>query len=90
MNLSKTVEAILGRPVTLEEAKDFANDQFGMLSAHLRQRPKSYYPALSEARRDLREKWNEINKKTPTDWEEFVLDAEAKAHRAALAAIGQN
>ncbi len=36
MTLQQTVEDILGRPVTLEEAKDFANDNFGLLSLYLR------------------------------------------------------
>jgi hypothetical protein len=36
MNLQKTVSKILNREVSLEEAKQFANDQFGTLAAYLR------------------------------------------------------
>lgn len=36
MTLQQTVSKILGRNVSLEEAKDFAANQFGVLSAFLR------------------------------------------------------
>jgi len=36
MDLQKTVSAILKRDVSIEEAKEFASNQFGVLSAYLR------------------------------------------------------
>jgi hypothetical protein len=36
MNLQQTVSKILGKEVTTEEAKQFANDQFGILATYLR------------------------------------------------------
>jgi len=36
MNLQETVSKILGKQVTVEQAKDFANDQFGVLCAYLK------------------------------------------------------
>ena len=37
MNLQDTVSKILKKEVTLEEAKDFANNQFGVLSTFLKE-----------------------------------------------------
>ena len=37
MNLQDTVTKILKRKVSLEEAKEFANNQFGVLAAYLRE-----------------------------------------------------
>lgn len=36
MNLQQTVSKILGKQVSLEEAKEFANNQFGVLAAYLK------------------------------------------------------
>lgn len=36
MNLQQTVSNILGKQVSLEEAKEFANNQFGVLAAYLK------------------------------------------------------
>jgi hypothetical protein len=36
MNLQQTVSEILGREVSLEVAKDFAHEQFGLLSTYLK------------------------------------------------------
>jgi len=41
MNLQETVSKILGREVSTEEAKDFALNQFGVLTSYLR-KPKEY------------------------------------------------
>jgi len=38
MDLVKTVSKILGKKVTEEEAKDFANNQFGVLTTWLREK----------------------------------------------------
>jgi len=84
MNLQKTFEAMLGRPVTIEEARELADTQFGTLSAYLRQTYRAYYPEFSERRANLRAEWNELNKKTPTDWEDYLLEAEKNAHVEAL------
>ncbi len=42
MNLTQTVSKILNREVTEEEAKTFALEQFGTLSAYLRQLDVDY------------------------------------------------
>lgn len=42
MNLQQTVSEILKRDVSIEEAKDFANDQFGVLSTYLKQGTKDF------------------------------------------------
>lgn len=46
MNLQQTVSKLLNREVSLEEAKDFANDQFGLISAYLESKikPKNSKP----------------------------------------------
>lgn len=36
MNLQQTASKILGKEVTIEEAMQFANDQFGILATYLR------------------------------------------------------
>lgn len=36
MNLQETVSLILGKQVSIEDAKDFAHNQFGTLAAHIR------------------------------------------------------
>lgn len=88
MNLKETVERMTGKPCTEQEAMNFANTQFGTLCAYVRKNPepapKPYFPAMSEQRAKLREKWNELNKKTPTDWEAFVEEAEINAHKEML------
>ena len=40
MNLQETVSKILGREVTLDEAKTFANENFGLLAAYLKTKNK--------------------------------------------------
>lgn len=43
MDLRQTVSAMLGKEVTLEYAKDFADNQFGMLSTYLiENQPKTF------------------------------------------------
>lgn len=44
MNLQQTVSKMMGREVSLKEAKDLANDQFGMLASFLR---KQYPPKVT-------------------------------------------
>ena len=39
MNLQETVSKILGREVTIEEAKTFAQDQFGALATYIKNPP---------------------------------------------------
>lgn len=39
MNLQETVSKILGKEVTVEEAKTFAQDQFGTLAAYIKNPP---------------------------------------------------
>lgn len=41
MNLIETVSKILGREVTLDEAKTFANVQFGVLAAYLKDKNRT-------------------------------------------------
>lgn len=46
MNLQQTVSEILKRKVTIEEAKDFAANQFGVLATYLKQKMNSWIEQL--------------------------------------------
>ena len=55
MTLQQTVSKLLNREVSLEEAKEFANDQFGTLCAYIK-RPPTRTLVLLLNDRDLLEK----------------------------------
>lgn len=47
MNLQQTMSKIAHRDLTLDEAKDFCNDQFGMVAAYLYENlPDNYKAAI--------------------------------------------
>jgi len=52
MNLKKTVEAIVGKEVTIEYAMAFANAQFGVLSTYIKKEEKKQVEVLKTALQD--------------------------------------
>lgn len=54
MNLQDTVSVILKKEVTEEEAKRFANDQFGVLAAYLKEDLKQENEKLKKSLKEVR------------------------------------